>query len=83
MDRANKDRFQYALAAGVIIGWFLLVGIVLTRPLPSADQTFTNLLFSSIMAISNAGMLVLGYFFGSSKGSSEKNEMLADKKPEA
>lgn len=79
MDKKFKDVFQYSLAALVILGWFVVVATIMTRPLPSSDQTFTNLLFATITAISNAGMLVLGYFFGSSKGSSDKDAAFAAK----
>lgn len=66
MSKFWKDVFQYALAA-LIVG-----GEVFVLFAAGIDVTLK-------MAYHSAFMLVVGYFFGSSKGSSDKNDILAAK----
>lgn len=76
MEKSTKDKFQYALAAGFILGYFIVLGFLLINPVPEGNRDAVNILFGILSASVGA---VVGYFFGSSKGSSEKNDMLAPK----
>lgn len=78
MDKAKKDWFQYALAAAFILGYFIVLYRLLTVPVPVENRDAVNILFGILSASVGA---VVGYFFGSSKGSSEKNEILANSTP--
>ncbi len=78
MEKNSKDIFQYALAGLVVLFSFWLVIRIAMYGLPSADTTFTNLFFALVMGVMNALMLVLGYFFGSSKGSADKTDIMGD-----
>lgn len=69
-----KDFFQYALAALII---WLFARCLLdagTLVIPGDNRPmFENL----VRVVEDAFMILVGYFFGSSKGSSDKNAMLA------
>ncbi len=80
MDKNKKDIFQYALAAVMVIGYFVILGMLVFNSLPIENKDAVNILLG---ILSMALGTVVGYFFGSSKGSSEKNDMLSVKKDEA
>lgn len=79
MEKSMKDRFQYGLAAFVVGGFFFVLGALIMYAVPADNKDALNIALGALVAGFSA---VLGYFFGSSKGSSEKNEILAGKKPE-
>ena len=68
-----KQIFQYAFAA--LIGAALVVVIILliNRTIPVENK---DVLLVVVGVLASAFTAVVGYFFGSSKGSSEKNELL-------
>ncbi len=66
MNKFSKDVLQYALAALIVAGEFFVLFW------PGIDK-------SLVMAYHSAFMIVVGYFFGSSKGSADKNEIMANK----
>ena len=69
MSNKLKEIFIYSLAALFIVGFFIL-----SYELKDvSDNTFIN---GVIETLKMDVILILGYFFGSSKGSSDKNEML-------
>lgn len=80
MEKSTKDKFQYSLAGLMVIGYFVVLWLLIFNSLPTENKDAVNILLG---ILSMALGTVIGYFFGSSKGSSEKNEMLAEKKPEA
>ena len=65
-----QDIFLYGLAALLIIGFFVIYGIMIYR------QMNVDLMNGALIA---AFSLIIGYFYGSSKGSSDKNKMLNEK----
>ena len=68
-----KDWNLYILAWSVIAGFFGLVGVLMFVELPNLNIGPVNQLFGAMAA--GFGM-VLAYFFGSSKSSSDKTKML-------
>ena len=64
----TKDIILYALAGLFLLGFFLLSWF-----LRDTDNATTA---GVINTLRDGVILILGYFFGSSRGSSEKNEML-------
>lgn len=70
----KKDLNLYLLAWIIVIGFFCLCGILLFRQMPSGQNEIVYILFGGLAAGFGT---VLNYFFGSSKGSNEKNTMLA------
>lgn len=67
-----KDVFFYALGALVVIGFFSTLIALIVK---GADKDTQNLLIGALIA---AFSTVVGYFYGSSKGSQEKDERLAN-----
>lgn len=76
MDKDLKDKFQYGLGAVIVLGFFLLLGGLLFFAVPAENVSAFNIM----LGILSGGVgTVVGYFYGSSKGSSEKNEIIAGK----
>ena len=69
---------MYALAAIFVIGYFILIGLILTMVIPEQNKDIALMLFGTLTA---GVSLILGYFFGSSRGSEEKNKLLLQSKP--
>jgi hypothetical protein len=63
VNKFSKDVLQYSLAALIVAGEFFVLFW------PGIDK-------SLVMAYHSAFMIVVGYFFGSSKGSADKNEFI-------
>lgn len=70
------DKNLYVLAWAVVILFFVLVGILMFVTLPGDNLGPVNQLFGAMAA--GFGM-VLQYFFGSSKSSSDKTKLLSGK----
>ena len=69
----KRDYNLYILAWTVVIGFFVLCFALMKMVLPPGQNDVVFMLFGGL----NSGFsLVLGYFFGSSKGSSEKTLLL-------
>jgi hypothetical protein len=70
--------FQYGIAAIIILGFIALLTILVFHLAPDGNQTLLNVMVGQF-----AGMtaLVVGYYFASSKSSSDKNEMLLNADP--
>jgi len=68
----KKDTNLYALAWTVIVGFFILTGLLMFCSITESQAVL--LLFGSLAA--GFGM-VLQYFFGSSKSSSDKTQIMA------
>jgi len=66
-----KDIFMYALGALIVIGFFAIVVMLIMRP---ELKDSLNLVIGALIG---AFGTVVGYFYGSSKGSAEKNEIIA------
>jgi hypothetical protein len=73
----TRDVAMYGLAAVIVVGFFLLTVVMMVRPLPAGSTEAVFLLFG---ALSGAFGSVVAYFFGSSKGSSDKTALLAARK---
>ena len=68
-----KELYMYALGALFMIGYFSLIGFVLTRIIPAENKEIALMLFGTLTA---GVSLILGYFYGSSKGSADKTEIM-------
>jgi hypothetical protein len=74
MKQLWQQIFQYSLGALVAIGLYWIVYLLILKETPEGNRD-ALLILLGVMASSFAN--IVGYFFGSSKGSSDKNEMLA------
>lgn len=72
----KRDLNLYILAWTIIGGFFGLCGLLLFRQIPAGQNEIVFMLFGGLAA---GFATVLGYFFGSSKGSADKNALLAAK----
>ena len=66
----TKEIFMYAFAALIAIGFF---GILVYMIKVGTYETSINLIVGALVG---SFTLVVGYFFGSSKGSADKNNLL-------
>ena len=73
----KKDYNLYVLAWTVIVGFFALCGFLMVKPLPTGATEVVYMLFG---ALASGFGVVLQYFFGSSKSSSDKTTLMAVKK---
>jgi hypothetical protein len=71
------DANLYVLAWVVIIGFFALTGLLMQLPLPQGQNEVVFMLFGGLVS---AFSTVIGYFFGSSRGSAIKTQVLANGK---
>jgi hypothetical protein len=78
MMKNTKDIFQYVLGGTIVIGFFLLLYMLINNEIPVANSEVLNLVIGALIG---SFATVVGYFYGSSKGSSEKTELL-NKKPD-
>lgn len=69
----KRDWLMMALAITVVVGFFTLVFVALADPTKMSDNGPINLLFGAMVS---GFTMVLSYFFGSSKGSSDKNTIM-------
>lgn len=68
-----KDVFQYILGAVIVIGFFTLLVLLLYLTIPVENKDILNIVVGALIG---SFTTIVGYFYGSSKGSSDKNEML-------
>ena len=73
MNKASKDVFMYTLAGLVMVLLFGSLYVIFFIPIPMENKELAYMGFGLAMGW---GTLVLNYFFGSTKGSSEKTEMI-------
>lgn len=71
----KKDYNLYVTAWAVLIGFFILTGVLMFYPLPEGSSQAVYMLFG---ALAGGFGTVLQYFFGSSKGSNDKTKLLTE-----
>ena len=69
----TRDIFKYALAALIIIGFFVLLIILVYVDVPDRNQELLYLVIGALIAAFSG---IVSYFFGSSLGSQSKDEFL-------
>lgn len=75
----KTDWMMYGVGGIVVTGFVTVIISIIFMPELSGDQT--NLLYSLAGTLGAAFMAVVGYFFGSSRGSAEKTRLMTDIKP--
>jgi len=68
---------RFILAWFVVLGFYFLTYILMIRPIPKDSNQVVFMLFGTI---STGFGTVLGYFFGSSQSSQEKDDIIKNKK---
>ena len=73
MDSKTKERFMYILG-GFVVGCAVAVVVLLVfLPLPIDNKDIVNISLGTLLGMA---VNVVGYFFGSSKSSADKTEMM-------
>jgi len=70
---------MYVLGSLIVIGTFILIGMLLVVVLKHPDSPLRDVLVVSVGSLLAAFGAVVGYFYGSSKSSADKSETI-DKK---
>lgn len=66
------------IAVVTVLGFFGIVALLLMLP-PTIDETVKNVLLLLLGAVVALTKDVFGYFFGSSRGSDEKDQLITKK----
>lgn len=69
----TKNLVHYVLAAVVVVGFFALLYILLFQEIPEGNRDVLNLATGALIGSFTS---IIGYYFGSSKGSADKNNFL-------
>lgn len=77
MESKNKERFMYFLGGFVVACAALIVGATLLVQLPTDSGTLA-IVSMAIGQMLGMAVAVVQYFFGSSKGSADKNEIIKE-----
>jgi drug/metabolite transporter (DMT)-like permease len=72
----GKDLFQYILGGLIVIGFFILLYLLVNAEVPEKNQGLLNLVVGALIG---SFATVVSYFYGSSKGSAEKTDLLQKK----
>lgn len=75
----HLGKVQAAIAFLVIAGFYASIWLAMTREVLASMRDVLLILIGSLAAAFGG---VIGYYFGSSSGSAQKNQLLADKAPE-
>ena len=76
METKWKNIFQYVLGALIVLGFFVLMVVLVYTSVPDQNKDLLNLVVGALIG---SFATVVGYFYGSSLGSSDKNELLKQK----
>lgn len=74
----TKDVYFYSIGALFVVGFFVCLGLVIFRAFPQENNAIINVMFGCLIA---GVSTILNYFYGSSKGSADKNDLLNNKPP--
>ena len=74
-----KEIYMYILATIVVLAIMLFCMALIFYPIPEGNIQMVNILLG---AFTGSFVTVIGYFFGSSKGSSDKNDIIKEQQKE-
>lgn len=78
MTKDTKDRFQYYFGATIMVLLFINIGLLYFKEIPKGNA---STIYLTIGIVLGWGSMIVGWFFQSTKGSSDKTEMLANSTP--
>ena len=85
MSTQLKEWLIYIFAAIIVLGEIAMIGFVLVIWMVGAstfDANVVNLIYGLALGYHSAFMIIIGYFFGSSKGSQDKNALIGKPSPD-
>lgn len=68
-----KEGYMYLLGAIIVIGFFFLLYLLVYQQIPIENKDILNIVVGALIG---SFTTVVGYFYGSSKSSADKTEML-------
>jgi hypothetical protein len=74
-----RETAMYILGVIIVVAVVWILALLTVRPMPIENKDALMLALGTLLA---AFGTVVGYFYGSSKGSADKNDALASKGPE-
>jgi len=74
MKKQTKETFMYVLAAMLVLSILAIVLVLIFVEIPNLNK---DMLYMVIGALISAFTAVVSYFFGSSKGSADKTELMS------
>jgi len=74
----HRDTNLYILAWVIIVGFFSLTGLLIFKAMPQGSSQAIYMLFGGLVGYCGA---VVQFFFGSSKSSQEKTDIIAKSQP--
>jgi len=77
MGEKNKEVYMYVLGAIIIVITFLILGILVFVEIPEKNS---DIFYMAIGQMITGTLAVVFYFYGSSKSSSDKTNIIANKK---
>ena len=78
MKNLTKEMFMYVLGGFVILCTAGIIFLLAIHAVPQDNMNIVNIAIGALMTMAGT---VVNYFFGSSKSSSDKNELLAQAQP--
>lgn len=69
----KQEIAMYILGGFIVAGFFALLGMLIYNPAPSENSNLLNIVIGALIG---AFMTVVGYYYGSSKGSADKNDLI-------
>lgn len=81
MQMATRSIWPGTLTLVIIGGYFGLLGVMVVHGIPSTKDPGGEVLLTLIGVLAAAVPMVLGYWFGTTSGSQNKDRMLADSVP--
>lgn len=79
MNPINKERFMYILGGAIVALSFIILVLLVFNPLPTDNKDIVNIALGTFLGMA---VTVVSYFFGSSKSSADKTEILTKQKEE-
>ena len=68
-----KNIFQYVLGGLITVGFFVLLYLLLLSAVPEENKEILNIVVGALIGSFTS---IVGYFYGSSLGSADKNDLL-------
>jgi heme O synthase-like polyprenyltransferase len=77
MNKKNREIAMYILGGLIVIGFFSLLYLLIFTPIPINNIDIMNIVIGALIG---SFTTVVGYFYGSSLGSKEKNDIFTGQK---
>jgi len=76
MKTKTKELFQYLIGALIVAGTFVLIAMLIVTVIKHPESPLKDVLVLSVGTLLAAFGSVVGYFYGSSKGSADKGDII-------